>query len=58
MNEPKPSRLMLWPAEPSAGIMDSQSVAESAEGVVPTATSGYDGHKKVNGRKRTSWPTP
>ena len=32
--------------------MDSQSVAESAEGVVPTATSGYDGHKKVNGRKR------
>ena len=39
-------------AEPSAGIMDSQSVAESAEGVVPTATSGYDGHKKVNGRKR------
>ena len=39
-------------AEPSAGIMDSQSVAESAEGVVPAATSGYDGHKKVNGRKR------
>jgi len=39
-------------AEPSAGIMDSQSVAGSAEGVVPTATSGYDGHKKVNGRKR------
>jgi transposase len=38
--------------EPSAAVMDSQSVAESAEGVVPAATSGYDGHKKVNGRKR------
>jgi putative transposase len=38
--------------EPSAGIIDSQSVRESAEGVVPAATSGYDGHKKVNGRKR------
>lgn len=38
--------------EPSAAIMDSQSVRESAEGVVPAATSGYDGHKKVNGRKR------
>jgi transposase len=38
--------------EPSAAIMDSQSVAESAEGIVPAATSGYDGHKKVNGRKR------
>jgi transposase len=39
-------------AEPSAGIVDAQSVHESAEGVVPAATSGYDGHKKVNGRKR------
>jgi putative transposase len=39
-------------AEPSAGVVDSQSVAESAEGVVPAATSGYDGHKHVNGRKR------
>ncbi len=39
-------------AEPSAAVMDSQSVAESAEGVVPAATSGYDGQKKVNGRKR------
>jgi putative transposase len=39
-------------AEPSAGIMDAQSVAESAEGVVPAATSGFDPHKKVNGRKR------
>jgi DDE family transposase len=38
--------------EPSADIVDSQSVAESAEGVVPVATSGYDGSKKVNGRKR------
>jgi putative transposase len=39
-------------AEPSAGIIDAQSVAESAEGVVPAATSGYDSHKNVNGRKR------
>ena len=38
--------------EPSAAVMDSQSVRESAEGVVPSATSGYDGNKKVNGRKR------
>lgn len=38
--------------EPSAAIMDSQTVRESAEGVVPAATSGYDGSKKVNGRKR------
>ena len=38
--------------EPSAGVVDSQSVAESAEGVVPAATSGFDGHKRVNGRKR------
>ncbi len=39
-------------AEPLAGIIDAQSVAESAEGVVPAASSGYDGHKHVNGRKR------
>ena len=39
-------------AEPSAGVIDSQSVHESAEGVVPAATSGFDSHKKVNGRKR------
>src|SRR5262249_8559478 len=39
-------------AEPSAGVMDSQSVRESAEGVVPAATSGFDSFKKVNGRKR------
>jgi transposase len=38
--------------EPSAGIIDAQSVAESAEGIVPNATSGFDSHKKVNGRKR------
>jgi transposase len=38
--------------QPSAGCIDSQSVHESAEGVVPTATSGYDAHKRVNGRKR------
>jgi putative transposase len=38
--------------EPSAAVIDAQSVHESAEGVVPAATSGYDGHKNVNGRKR------
>jgi transposase len=38
--------------EPSAAIIDAQSVHESAEGVVPAATSGFDHHKKVNGRKR------
>jgi transposase len=38
--------------EPSAGVVDSQSVARSAEGVVPAATSGFDHYKKVNGRKR------
>ena len=38
--------------KPSAGIIDAQSVHESAEGVVPAATSGYDQHKNVNGRKR------
>ncbi len=38
--------------EPSAGVIDSQSVRESAEGVVPAATSGFDSFKKVNGRKR------
>ena len=36
----------------SAGIIDAQSVRESAEGVVPAATSGYDSHKNVNDRKR------
>jgi transposase len=39
-------------AEPSAGVIDSQSVPRSAEGVVPSATSGYDAGKHVNGRKR------
>jgi transposase len=38
--------------EPSAAVIDSQSVRESAEGVVPAATSGFDHYKKVNGRKR------
>ena len=38
--------------EPSAGVIDAQSVHECAEGVVPAATSGFDPHKKVNGRKR------
>jgi transposase len=38
--------------EPSAGVVDAQSVHESAEGVVPAASSGFDPHKKVNGRKR------
>ncbi len=38
--------------EPSAAVIDSQSVHESAEGVVPAATSGFDHYKKVNGRKR------
>jgi transposase len=37
---------------PSAGCMDAQSVHESAEGVVPRASSGFDFYKKVNGRKR------
>lgn len=36
-------------ASPSVGIIDSQSVKCSEWGVVP---KGYDGHKKVNGRKR------
>jgi hypothetical protein len=31
--------------------MDSQSVA-NCRGRCPSATSGYDGHKRVNGRKR------
>ena len=38
--------------EPSAAVTGSQSVHESAEGVVPAAASGFDSHKKVNGRKR------
>jgi transposase len=37
---------------PSAGSADSQSVHETSEAVVPKASSGFDPHKKVNGRKR------
>ncbi|WP_055585877.1 IS5 family transposase, partial [Peterkaempfera griseoplana] len=36
--------------EPTAGIIDSQSVKAAAS--VPAATRGFDGGKKVNGRKR------
>ncbi|MFJ3794636.1 IS5 family transposase [Kitasatospora sp. NPDC090091] len=36
--------------EPTAGIIDSQSVKGAAS--VPAATRGFDGGKKVNGRKR------
>lgn len=36
--------------EPSAGIIDSQSV--KADAVVGADTRGYDGAKKINGRKR------
>ena len=37
-------------AEPSAGIIDTQSVRAAAS--VPAVSSGYDGGKKVPGRKR------
>lgn len=37
-------------AEPTAGIIDSQSVRAASS--VPAATRGYDGGKKVPGRKR------
>lgn len=37
-------------AEPSAGIIDAQSVKAAAS--VPAASRGYDGGKRVNGRKR------
>ncbi|WP_405863628.1 IS5 family transposase [Streptomyces sp. NBC_00005] len=37
-------------AEPSAAIIDSQSVKGAAS--VPSATRGYDGGKKINGRRR------
>lgn len=36
--------------EPSAGIIDAQSVKAAAS--VPAASRGYDGGKQVNGRKR------
>ncbi|MFJ3793164.1 IS5 family transposase [Kitasatospora sp. NPDC090091] len=37
-------------SEPTAGIIDAQSVKGAAS--VPAATRGFDGGKKVNGRKR------
>ena len=37
-------------AEPSAGIVDSQSV--KGADTVPSETRGYDAGKKINGRKR------
>ncbi|WP_447031604.1 IS5 family transposase [Streptomyces hypolithicus] len=36
--------------EPSAGIVDSQSVKAAAN--VPATSRGYDGNKKINGRRR------
>jgi transposase len=36
--------------EPTAGIIDSQSVKAAAS--VPAASRGYDGGKKINGRRR------
>lgn len=37
---------------PTAGCIDSQSVHETAEATVSRSSSGFDPHKKVNGRKR------
>ncbi|MEV2248086.1 IS5 family transposase [Streptomyces sp. NPDC049970] len=37
-------------AEPTAGIIDAQSVKGAA--LVPAASRGYDGGKQINGRKR------
>ncbi|MFJ2967576.1 IS5 family transposase [Streptomyces collinus] len=37
-------------ADPTAAVIDSQSVKGAAS--VPTASRGYDGGKKINGRKR------
>jgi transposase len=37
---------------PTAAIIDSQTVAEAADATVAAATSGYNGHKRINGRKR------
>lgn len=37
---------------PTATVIDSQSVHRCAEGTVPRISSGFDSHKKVNGRKR------
>ncbi|WP_234388906.1 transposase, partial [Streptomyces sp. AS58] len=38
------------PAEPTAGIIDAQSVKAAAS--VPAASRSYDGGKKVGGGKR------
>ncbi|MEU9802725.1 transposase [Streptomyces sp. NPDC051000] len=38
--------------EPTAAIIDSQSVKAAAQ--VPAASRGFDGGKKINGRKRTT----
>jgi putative transposase len=37
---------------PTAGCIDAQSVPKSADATVETTTSGFDPHKRVNGRKR------
>nr|WP_256223782.1 IS5 family transposase [Streptomyces sp. ok210] len=39
-----------WDPEPTAGIIDAQSVKGAVS--VPAATRGFDGGKTVNGRKR------
>ncbi|MEY2227049.1 transposase [Streptomyces sp. BF23-19] len=41
--------------ESTAGIIDAQSVKRAAS--VPASTRGFDGGKKVNGRKRHIWWT-
>lgn len=38
--------------QPTAGCIDAQSVHETAEATVENRTSGFDPHKRVNGRKR------
>lgn len=40
-------------AEPSAGIIDSQSV--KGADTVPCTSRGYDANKKINGRYLESW---